>query len=157
MSVVELLRELSMLGVRAFCPEPGCVRLVATTGDVPAEAVALAKAGKPELVEHFAATSIRCPWCRGTNLIDDPAGIGCVDCNDLAFIEVSGSIIRADFVEPDFIEVVARDVPTCDRCGKLCDVQTIDHAWHCAACDPVADQRRRRTEKLLQHIAAIRR
>ncbi len=157
MNVVELLSELSMMGVRAISPEPGRVKLVAITGEVPAEAVAMATAGKPELIEHFARTSIRCPWCSGTNLIDDPSGIACNDCHDLAFVEIGGSIVRMDFVDKDFVEVDPNDVPLCDRCGKSCDVQTTDDAWHCAACDPQADQRKQRTKKLLQDIATIRR
>lgn len=157
MNAVELLSELSKLGVRAICPEAGKVKLVAITGNVPPEAVAMAKAGKPGLIEHFAQTSIRCPWCGSVNLIDEPAGIRCDDCNDLAFVEVGGSIIRTDIVDTDIIEVDPADVPACDRCGNPCDVQSLDDAWHCSACDPLTDQRKRRTKRLLQHVAAIRR
>jgi len=53
-------------------------------------------------------------------------------------------------------EVDPADVPTCTSCGRLCDVQTLDDAWHCTPCDPLAEDRRRRTEKLLRTAAAIR-
>ncbi|TWT69452.1 hypothetical protein [Crateriforma conspicua] len=53
-------------------------------------------------------------------------------------------------------EVDPADVPVCDSCGRLCDVQRLDDAWHCSRCDPKADERRRRTEGLLRSSAAIR-
>jgi len=53
-------------------------------------------------------------------------------------------------------EVDPADVPTCTSCGRLCDVQSLDDAWHCTPCDPLAEARRRRTERLLRSVAAIR-
>ncbi len=53
-------------------------------------------------------------------------------------------------------EVDPADVPVCESCGRLCNVQTLDDAWHCSPCDPKADERRRRTERLLRASAAIR-
>ncbi|MCP4886803.1 MAG: hypothetical protein GY904_09340 [Planctomycetaceae bacterium] len=53
-------------------------------------------------------------------------------------------------------EVDPAAVPVCESCGRLCDVQTLDNRWHCSPCDPKADERRRRTERLLRASAAIR-
>ncbi|QDV44980.1 hypothetical protein Enr13x_48530 [Stieleria neptunia] len=53
-------------------------------------------------------------------------------------------------------EVDPAGVPTCKSCGGLCDVQTLDDRWHCSHCDPLAEHRRRRTERLLRSAAAIR-
>lgn len=54
-------------------------------------------------------------------------------------------------------EVDPADLPACESCGRLCDVQTLDDRWNCSLCDPKADQRRRRTERLLRTTAAITR
>lgn len=53
-------------------------------------------------------------------------------------------------------EVDPADVPTCTSCGQWCDVQTLDDTWHCTPCDPLAEARRHRTERLLRRVAAIR-
>ncbi len=53
-------------------------------------------------------------------------------------------------------EVDPADVPTCTSCGRLCDVQTLDDAWHCTQGDPLAEARQQRTQRLLRRAAAIR-
>jgi len=53
-------------------------------------------------------------------------------------------------------EVDADEVPVCPSCGRFCDVQTGDDAWHCGGCDPLADERRRRTEEWMRRAAVIR-
>lgn len=53
-------------------------------------------------------------------------------------------------------DVDPTDVPTCSQCGQLCDVQTVDDAWHCTPCDPLADARRLRTERLIRQAESIR-
>jgi len=37
-----------------------------------------------------------CPWCQGNRLIDAPGGLSCWDCRRLAWVCVSGAIMRAD-------------------------------------------------------------
>ena len=48
------------------------------------------------------------------------------------------------------------DVPICKSCGRFCDAQTLDDAWHCSPCDPLADERKRRTERLIRQAESIR-
>lgn len=47
-------------------------------------------------------------------------------------------------------EVDPADVPVCPLCGRYGDVQTLDDSWHCTPCDPLADGRKRRTERFLR-------
>lgn len=56
----------------------------------------------------------------------------------------------------DMVELDPSEVPACASCGRLCDVQSLDDRWHCTPCDPLAEQRRQRTERLLRTSAAIR-
>ncbi len=52
------------------------------------------------------------------------------------------------------IELVDPDsVPTCLSCGRWCDVMTLADCWRCSRCDPEADERRRRTVRLLNLAA----
>ena len=53
-------------------------------------------------------------------------------------------------------EVDFDDVPVCS-CGRYCDVQTLDDCWHCSQCDPDAEERRKRTQRLLATAERIRR
>jgi hypothetical protein len=53
-------------------------------------------------------------------------------------------------------EVDFDDVPVCS-CGRYCDVQTLDDAWHCSECDPNAEERRKRTQRLFAAAERIRR
>lgn len=51
MTVAAIVSDLSAMGVRVVCPEPGRIKLVVSTGDVPPEAVALARPHKAALLE----------------------------------------------------------------------------------------------------------
>ena len=42
-----------------------------------------------------------CPWCQGRRLMDSSGGLKCWDCRRLAWVSVSGSIVRADAQEID--------------------------------------------------------
>ncbi|WP_153556766.1 TubC N-terminal docking domain-related protein [Roseimaritima sediminicola] len=53
-------------------------------------------------------------------------------------------------------EIAPADVPMCDRCGRLCDVQTLAETWHCSHCDPAAAARRERTVRLMERAKSIR-
>lgn len=56
------------------------------------------------------------------------------------------------------IELVDPDsVPTCLSCGRSCDVMTLAGCWKCSRCDPEADERRRRTMRLLSFADRHRR
>ena len=58
----------------------------------------------------------------------------------------------------DALEVDPADVPHCDRCGELCDSESVDGRWHCTPCDPVAAERRRYvTRELIGHVERLRR
>lgn len=63
--------------------------------------------------------------------------------------DAAARLLAMEEVEPD-------EVPVCSACGRFCDVQTCDDAWHCSICDPLAGERRQRTERLLQLAALIR-
>lgn len=49
-------------------------------------------------------------------------------------------------------------IPRCPRCNDLCDLQTLDAAWHCTRCRPAeTDAIRRTTRRLLHHVRRLRR
>jgi hypothetical protein len=99
--------------------------------------------------------------------LDAPAGV-LTDADVAALRESKSDIIRllrlaeglpidddaARLLATD--EVDPADVPPCTSCGRLCDSQTLDDAWHCTRCDPLAEAQRQRTERLLRASAAIR-
>jgi len=66
-------------------------------------------------------------------------------------INTEASALLDELEEVDF-----DDVPVCS-CGRYCDVQTLDDAWHCSHCDPNAEERRKRTQRLLAATKRIRR
>jgi hypothetical protein len=55
-----------------------------------------------------------------------------------------------------FEELSPDDVPPCDACGRYCDVETLAGRWCCLRCDPEADARRLRTERLMARSAAMK-
>lgn len=55
----------------------------------------------------------------------------------------------------DLEEVDFDEVPVCS-CGRYCDSQTLDDAWHCSHCDPDAEERRKRTQRWLRQTNRIR-
>lgn len=54
-----------------------------------------------------------------------------------------------------FEELSPEDVPACDTCGRYCDVETLAGRWCCSRCDPAAEARRLRTERLMARAAAM--
>lgn len=79
--------------------------------------------------ESTADTSIQCPPCE-IDLPDDPDGL-------------------PEPIDPD-------SVPICPSCGRWCDVMTLAESWHCSRCDPKADERRRRTLRVLSLVSRFR-
>lgn len=73
------------------------------------------------------------------------------DESDFWIIAPETSALLDELEEVDF-----DDVPVCS-CGRYCDVQTLDDAWHCSECDPSAEERRKRTQRLLANAKRIRR
>ena len=65
-------------------------------------------------------------------------------------IDAEASALLDELEEVDF-----DDVPVCS-CGRYCDVQTLDDKWHCSHCDPGADERRKRSQRLLATANRIR-
>jgi len=65
------IAELSKMAVSVDCPSPGRIRLIARVGNVPPEAIALARNHKPDLIDYLR------PDCRPhhnpSNYIDTPA------------------------------------------------------------------------------------
>jgi len=51
MTAAETIAELTNMGVSVVCPSPGRIRLTVQVGDVPPEAVVLARDHKPELID----------------------------------------------------------------------------------------------------------
>jgi hypothetical protein len=73
------------------------------------------------------------------------------DASDYWIIDAEASALLDELEEVDF-----DDVPVCS-CGRYCDVQTLDDAWHCSYCDPNAEERRKQTNRLLVAAKRIRR
>jgi ribosomal protein L37AE/L43A len=93
-------------------------------------------------------SSIKCPFCESSDLADDPAGLRCGSCHSLAWIVTAeGGLALRDVAE---IELVDPDlVPVCPSCRRWCDVMTMAGVWRCSRCDPEADDRRRRTLRVI--------
>jgi len=53
-------------------------------------------------------------------------------------------------------EVDPGAVPSCESCGRIRDVQTLDDQWRCSSCDPDSGERQRRTERLIRLAESIR-
>ena len=73
------------------------------------------------------------------------------DDGDCWIIDADASAMLNNLEEVDF-----DDVPVCS-CGHYYDVQTLENAWHCSHCDPAAEERRKRTSRLLSQAERIRR
>lgn len=71
MTAATVLAELSAMGVVVVCSSPHKIRLTVDSGDVPAEAVALAGYYKPELIQHLRSGCT--PHNNFTNYVDEPA------------------------------------------------------------------------------------
>lgn len=65
------------------------------------------RSSKPDIIEHLRSDTeadddqvggVLCPRCRGRNLVDDPDGIRCHDCDELAFIDDGTALVRVDHV-----------------------------------------------------------
>ena len=114
-------------------------------------------------------------WSRGVviapadNEISLRAPTGILGDQDVVFIrnhkrEILGLLRLLDGLPVDeeasallaMEELDAEEVPACPDCNRLCNVQTLDDAWHCSPCAPKADERRRRIEILLRASDAIR-
>jgi hypothetical protein len=123
----------------AACHGDVLAEMVAALDD-PAEPVADASA--------IVTSSIKCPFCESIDLADDPAGLRCGSCHSLAWIVTAeGGLARRDVAE---IELVDPDlVPVCPSCRRWCDVMTMAGVWRCSRCDPEADDRRRRTLRVI--------
>lgn len=71
MTAAAVVAELSAMGVAVFCPSPDRIRLTVETGEVPPEAVALARDHKPALLAHLHPNCK--PHNNPDNYIDTPA------------------------------------------------------------------------------------
>jgi len=116
-------------------------------GDDLAESVGVA--------DPVVAKSIRCPSCGEIDLAADPDGLRCGSCGVLAWVATDeGGLVRCDVPE---IELVDPDrVPVCLSCGRWCDVLTAAGSWHCSRCDPMADDRRRRSMRVIGLVSRSR-
>lgn len=56
----------------------------------------------------------------------------------------------------DLIEVDFDDVPVCS-CGRFCDSQTLDDAWHCSQCDLGVIAHRETTQRWLREVERLER
>jgi hypothetical protein len=118
-------------------------------GDVLADlAEALGDSAEPVAIPGpVVTTSIRCPFCDGIDLTDAPGGLRCSSCRALAWVATDeGGLARrdaaGDAMDPDL-------VPICRGCGRWCDVMTLAESWRCSRCDPEAEERRRRTLRVI--------
>lgn len=71
MTAAETIAELTNMGVSVVCPSPGRIRLTVQVGDVPPEAVVLARDHKPELIDLLSQSCQ--PHNNPENYIDVPA------------------------------------------------------------------------------------
>jgi hypothetical protein len=130
---------------------------LACHGDVLAELVAaLDDPAEPaDDPDPIVTSSIKCPFCESIDLADDPAGLRCGSCHSVAWIVTAeGGLARRDVAE---IELVDPDlVPVCPSCRRWCDVMTLAEVWRCSKCDPEADDRRRRTFRVIGLVSRSR-
>ncbi len=126
-------------------------------GRLRADRGGLLKALRPKLDDPPAADpapsdrapSIRCP-CGGFDLADDPGGLRCRSCRSIAWAATAdGGLVRRDVVDEGSVVIDPGEVPICPGCGRWCDVMTMAEAWRCSRCDPEADERRRRTLRVI--------
>lgn len=104
--------------------------------------------------------SVACQFCESTRLDDceNPPGIRCDDCGRLTWIDDGETLCKVGGHDDDLAEMAPEDVATCDDCGRLCDTQTNDDAWHCSRCLPdAAAERRKRTRNFLPPSADVQR
>lgn len=73
MTAAAIVSDLSAMGVRVVCPEPGRIKLVASTGEVPTEAVTLARPHKAALLELLKPLACS-PHNNPANYVDATAG-----------------------------------------------------------------------------------
>jgi ribosomal protein L37AE/L43A len=163
MNAAAIVEELSAMGVSVVGVPPDRIRLTVQAGDVPAEAVALAREHKPELIAELVRrdqtchSSIVCPWCQSVDLIDDdaPDGLRCRSCGRMAWHNMDGrGLVRVDWADvhgsgPD-------DVPVCPTCRRYCDRESVAGVWRCSKCDPQADHRSAATARWLAAAQKIR-
>lgn len=71
MTAAAVVAELSAMGVAVVCSAPGKIRFTVDAGEVPAEAVAIARDHKPALLAHQRPTCR--PHNNPANYIDTPA------------------------------------------------------------------------------------
>lgn len=71
MTAAAVVAELSAMGVVVVCSAPGKIRLIVDAGEVPAEAVAIARDHKPALLAHLRPNCR--PHSNPDNYIDAPA------------------------------------------------------------------------------------
>jgi ribosomal protein S27AE len=123
------------------------LRVPVDHGGDPAEPVADASA--------IVTSSIKCPFCESIDLADDPAGLRCGSCHSVAWIVTAeGGLARRDVAEIDLVDPDL--VPVCPSCRRWCDVMTMAEVWHCSRCDPEADDRRRRTFRVIGLVSRSR-
>lgn len=96
--------------------------------------------------------TVRCPFCGGVEFDDRDAGLLCVECLQLAWLNDAGGLVRADWAEVEMEGVPWSSVPCCSACGGCCDRQTVAGSWYCSRCDPLADRREKQAAKVLQFV-----
>jgi ribosomal protein L37AE/L43A len=107
------------------------------------------KTHKPELLAALHAsepgqgqTTVRCPWCRSTELTTAAGGLACSDCSQRAWLFKGGIITRADVAVTE--AQVIDPPPPCPACGGSEFWQTVQGNWRCLACNPPTTARRLR-------------
>jgi hypothetical protein len=93
-----------------------------------------------------------CRTCGSFELKDDEFGIRCKACNRLAWVVRPESITRLDHADWLFYGEEIATIPTCYKCEKLRDTQTVDEQWHCSKCDPNAARRFVKTQQVLSIV-----
>lgn len=134
---------------RVRADRAGLVAMLSRADDPPA----VARPTPDDPVPIDRAPSIRCP-CGGIDLADDPGGLRCRSCRSMAWVATAeGGLARRDLAD-EGIEVVDPDsVPICPGCGRWFDVMTLAEAWRCSRCDPEADDRRRRSLRVVGSVS----
>jgi hypothetical protein len=134
MNVTELMAELDRLGIRI---EARGDRLRYAPRSAMTENLAkLLAAHKCELMAVLRRdrTTICCPWCRRTALVDGERGAWCTNCDRLAWLEMPGG----DFIRADHVDDQVLDPPDpCADCGGIERWQDAGGRLRCPSCDPV--------------------
>jgi hypothetical protein len=100
---------------------------------------------------------VDCRCCNAELPADQANGSACERCAQLELLanslEAFHQEYETDWDDQSFAEL---NIPLCETCGLCCDIQRLDDAWKCSRCDTEAEERWKRTHRVLNSVQAIR-